>query len=321
MAEKLIAEIYYSYGKGDGEELSERFVIEDTPEVRRDLLDKVYFDDSYESEDDFANGKTNVFSFDSYGGDWDDPTGGYIAISTKKDLIEEIQCKAEQDIAKIEELFAKVDANMSKDTVEIGGIKYELHDRKAEVGDKITITYKQSISEDMFEIGDIFVADVVYSQGTVIAEHIDNIKVISRVEYKVLHPASSENEPDDSDTEIIDILASISHSLYVLTGRITTVEADIKDIRENLTEELYESHSNINELSTEINNLHGFVQNVQDYTLDLTETIEMHTDDIVMLDDRTQDLLVNDSVKGEDDLISVEELKSAFEWINRSSRK
>lgn len=107
MAEKLIAEIYKSYGKGDGEELDERFVIEDTPESRRDLLDEVYYDDTYDSEDDFVNGKTNVFSFNSHGGDWDDPTGGYIRLHSKKGLIVEIQYKADQDIAKIEELFAK----------------------------------------------------------------------------------------------------------------------------------------------------------------------------------------------------------------------
>lgn len=107
MAEKLIAEIYYSYGKGDGEELSERFVIEDTPEDRRDLLDEVYYDEAYENEDDFADGKTNVFSFDKYGGDWDEPTGGYIQVNTKSELIGDIQRKAEREIERIEGMFAK----------------------------------------------------------------------------------------------------------------------------------------------------------------------------------------------------------------------
>lgn len=107
MAEKLIAEIYYSYGKGEGEELSRRFVIEDTPEDRRDLLGGIYYDDAYESEDDFASGKTNVFSFDKYGGDWDDYTGGYIQVSTKSELIGDIQRKAEQEIERIEGMFTK----------------------------------------------------------------------------------------------------------------------------------------------------------------------------------------------------------------------
>ena len=40
-----------------------------------------------------------------------------------------------------------------------------------------------------------------------------------------------------------------------------------------MTEELYESYLNINELSIEIDDLHDLVRNVRDYTLDLTETI------------------------------------------------
>jgi|SRR5690625_1433560 len=105
MEEKVLAEVYFTYGKGDGEELSERFVIEDTPEARRDLLDGVYYDDTYENEDDFANGKSNVFSFERHGGDWDEPTGGYIAVSTKDDLISEIKDKAEKEIDRINDLF------------------------------------------------------------------------------------------------------------------------------------------------------------------------------------------------------------------------
>lgn len=185
---------------------------------------------------------------------------------------------------------------MSKETVEIDGIKYKLHDRKAEVGDKIIITYKQAISEDMFEIGDIFVTQDVLPSGAVIAPNEeDTLEVIGRNEYKVLHPVSSENEPDDtteSDTPIIDALAKISRSISALDKRIHTLEVDIKDLRENLTEELYERHSNIDGLSEEIDDLHDLVRNVREYTLDLTETIEMHTDDIVMLDERTQDLLI-----------------------------
>lgn len=203
---------------------------------------------------------------------------------------------------------------MSKETVEIDGIKYELHDRKAEVGDKIIITYKQAISEDMFEIGDVFVTQAVLPSGTVIAPNKeDALEVIGRDEYKVLHPVSSENEPDEtteSDTSVMDVLAKISRSISALDKRIHTLEADIKDLRANLTEELYESHSEISELTRDINDvrnlvhtdfdflrriqdeLYGKIQGVHDYTLDLTETIEMHTDDIVMLDERTQDLLI-----------------------------
>ena len=189
---------------------------------------------------------------------------------------------------------------MSKETVEIGGIKYELHDRKAEVGDNVIITYKHEISEYMFEVGDIFKVTCVRLNGDVEAEKDGYTKILFEDEYKVLHPVSSENEPDDtteSDTPIMDVLAKISRSISALDKRIHTLEVDIKDLRENLTEELYESYLNINELSIEIDDLHDLVRNVRDYTLDLTETIEMHTDDIVMLDERTQDLLIRNKYK------------------------
>lgn len=196
---------------------------------------------------------------------------------------------------------------MTKETIEIDGINYELHDRTADVGESVIITYKHAISEDMFELGDIYKVESISGGGMALASKDGDIAVIYRNEYKVICLSDNESSPDESDTEIIDILATISQNLLTLTGRLTSVESDIKDLRENLTEELYESHSKINELSRDITDvrnlvhtdfdflrriqdeLYGKIQGVHDYTLDLTETIEMHTDDIVLLDERTQD--------------------------------
>ena len=204
---------------------------------------------------------------------------------------------------------------MSKYTVKVGDRYVELSDRDAEIGDNVIITHIQPISEGLFEIGDIYKVESSSGEGMVLASKDGTIDVIYRNEYKVIYLSDDESNSDESDTEIIDILASISHSLHTLTGRITTVESDIKDIRANLTEELYESHSKINELTRDINDvrnlvhtdfdflrriqdeLYGKIQGVHDYTLDLTETIEMHTDDIVMLDERTQDLLISGKYK------------------------
>ena len=105
MVEKLIAEIYYTYGKGDGEELSERIVIEDTPEARSDLLDEIYYNETNDSEDDFINGKSDDFYFERHGGGWDEPTGGYIQLQSKSDLIREIRTRAEREIERVESLF------------------------------------------------------------------------------------------------------------------------------------------------------------------------------------------------------------------------
>lgn len=203
---------------------------------------------------------------------------------------------------------------MSNYTVKVGDRYVDLSDRDAEIGDSVIITHKQPISEGLFEIGDIYKVESVTVGGMVLASKDGDISVIYRNEYKVIY-LDNEASPDESDTEIIDILASISHSLHTLTGRISTVESDIKDLRENLTEELYESQSEISELSRDIadvrnlvhtdfdflrriqDELNGKIQGVRDYTLDLTETIEMHTGDTVMLDERKQDLLVDDKYK------------------------
>ena len=107
MSEKVLVEIYRTYGKGDGEELSERYVIEDTPEEREGVLESLWYDESYDSREDFINGTTDVFDFDCHGGDWDDPTGGYIYIYTKEDAIKRSQAVAEREINEIEALFSR----------------------------------------------------------------------------------------------------------------------------------------------------------------------------------------------------------------------
>lgn len=201
---------------------------------------------------------------------------------------------------------------MPKEAVEIGGIKYELHDRDAEIGDNVIITHIQPISEGIFEIGDIYKVESISGEGMVLASKDGDIAVIYRNEYKVILPVSSEIEPDEgteSDASILDVIAKIARSINAMDKRIYSLESDIKDLRANLTEELYESQSEIGDISREINDvrnlvhtdfdflrriqdeLYGKIQGVHDYTLDLTETIEMHTDDIVMLDERTQDLV------------------------------
>ena len=110
MTKKLVR-IYVTYGKGDGEEVADQFVIEDTKEGRIDLLDESIGGYSYalDSEDDFIDGKIDYFNVDLDGGDWDDPTGRAIVLYDKDEMIASINAERDSEIAKIERLFEKED--------------------------------------------------------------------------------------------------------------------------------------------------------------------------------------------------------------------
>lgn len=105
MSDKVIVEIYYTFGKGDGAELNDRFLIEDTPEEREAIIEEVYYDDLYGSKEEFINGTINSIDFSKYGGDWDDPTGGHIIISTKEEYIKVIEEAAKREIEEIEYMY------------------------------------------------------------------------------------------------------------------------------------------------------------------------------------------------------------------------
>ena len=91
--EKVLVEVYGTYGKGDGEQLLENYVENDTKELRGEIVDEYFgLDLIFGDTDGFINGKDNSIGFLNDGGDWDDPTGIDVVITTyaeKKDEIEE----------------------------------------------------------------------------------------------------------------------------------------------------------------------------------------------------------------------------------------
>lgn len=107
MTEKLLVSEYVTYAKGDGEELRDRYTIENTSEARKELLDDIYYDDAYDSEKDFINGEIDSFQYNSYGGDWDDPTGGFITVETKEQVIKRIEDFMEREKNSIDAYFRK----------------------------------------------------------------------------------------------------------------------------------------------------------------------------------------------------------------------
>ena len=108
MSEKVMVDIYFTYGKGDGDELYERFIINNTAKERQEVLDEISFDHSMETEEEFTHGEVDSFTFGRYGGDWDEPTGGYIVVNTKEELIDSIKQDVENEIANIKKKFKRV---------------------------------------------------------------------------------------------------------------------------------------------------------------------------------------------------------------------
>jgi hypothetical protein len=104
---KVVVSIYHTYGKGDGEELSDRYIINNTKEEREGIFETFGYDEAVDNKKDFINGKIDQFSFDKFGGDWDEPTGGYILIDTKEELVSQAENNYKKELAKIDELFSR----------------------------------------------------------------------------------------------------------------------------------------------------------------------------------------------------------------------
>lgn len=102
---KVLVREYVSFGKGDGEELRDQYLINDTPEERKNIIDNTYYDYTHVSAEDFIEGKSDVFDYESFGGDWDDPTGGYIILQSKEDVINTVTGVYNRELYEIERLF------------------------------------------------------------------------------------------------------------------------------------------------------------------------------------------------------------------------
>lgn len=104
---KVLAIVYNSYGKCDGEEEYDSIVIEDIPENRDYLIDDYFWDrdDIFGSIEDFIEGKSNSLYGALSGGDWDEPTGREIVITTKEDALFDILQTYNKEKNRIEQLF------------------------------------------------------------------------------------------------------------------------------------------------------------------------------------------------------------------------
>lgn len=109
--EKVLIEIYVTYGKRSGRELVERYVEEDSKDTRESVLEDwangyTYI---YGNEDSFVEGKEDSLYIDRDGGDWDDPTGVEIVLTTYSKKMGEIESEYNSEISKINKFFGMED--------------------------------------------------------------------------------------------------------------------------------------------------------------------------------------------------------------------
>ena len=104
---KIYYEVINTYGKSSGEEVTDSGVIEDTKENREELIDEWSWSDSdfFENKDNFINGNRDSISFSLDGGDWDEPTGREIVITTYETRKAEIERRYHNDLKSLNALF------------------------------------------------------------------------------------------------------------------------------------------------------------------------------------------------------------------------
>lgn len=88
---KVLYEVFVTFAKGDGEELREAFVAEDSVEERQNILEEWSGMDFDETDvEAFISKASNWLGFACDDPDWRSPTGGYIKVSTYEQKFEEI---------------------------------------------------------------------------------------------------------------------------------------------------------------------------------------------------------------------------------------
>lgn len=105
---KKLFEIYVTYGKGDGEELRESWVAEDTPEERLKAMEDEcgWADDWDAGTSDFEDGKIDYIGFITQG-DWDDPTGGWLQVRSYEEKREELADEYDKEVKQLKKQFGR----------------------------------------------------------------------------------------------------------------------------------------------------------------------------------------------------------------------
>lgn len=104
---KVLVEIYFTYGKQDGEELTQSYVTDDSKDLREELFDywtefAAYIEGG---RDAFIDGEIDDVFIESDGGDWDDPTGYLVCVKTFEQKRAEIERQYKRDLEHLNTQF------------------------------------------------------------------------------------------------------------------------------------------------------------------------------------------------------------------------
>lgn len=159
-----------------------------------------------------------------------------------------------------------------RNIVQIDGKRYGLVDRKAEVGEKVLIVGDEDLSGRYGEVMFYFGKDASIDIG----DDIDYYPYLQKEEYRVLEPVKTNTAQKitvdiTANDEFIDLIANLAR-------RVSSLESQMSDTQGNVERQAQELE----------NHLHSPVNwATQDEFIELNAKVEMLTDDIVMLDERT----------------------------------
>src|SRR5690625_216052 len=163
------------------------------------------------------------------------------------------------------------------------GERYKLVDREAKKGDLITYVHDGKYTK----IYDGVVSEVISFEEEVanIPEYTDmdgdDVCGIYREFYRVLEPIESGEESPD-----LDLIANLARRVHELEKRLDSAEKDVQSFAETAAEADYKAGQALTSVRS--------LSEASDRT---AEAVDMLTDDIVLLDERTQPL-VEDNTDG-----------------------
>ena len=165
---KIYYEVINTYGKSSGKEVTDSGVIEDTKENREELIDEWSWSNSdfFDSKDNFINGNRDSVSFSLDGGDWDEPTGREIVITTYETRKAEIERRYHNDLKSLNSLCGKGDFYNSQN-IETVATKMSLQ-YDTLMQEKDNPTAKQSFELDIFRSwGGIETNDLAFKEWVI----------------------------------------------------------------------------------------------------------------------------------------------------------
>ena len=142
---KIYYEVINTYGKSSGKEVTDSGVIEDTKENREELIDEWSWSNSdfFDSKDNFINGNRDSVSFSLDGGDWDEPTGREIVITTYETQKAEIERRYHNDLKSLNSLFGKDDFYNSQNIETVATKMSPQYETRKEENQQSTEAYKR----------------------------------------------------------------------------------------------------------------------------------------------------------------------------------